>query len=74
MSVSIKNFRFNVTVAYFYEIYKLFKEYLELDINKDVLKKNINTGSIKIYDVKINNFDSPIKNKEQLKNYFKKTH
>ena len=37
------------------------------------LKKNINTGSIKISDVKINHFDSPIKNKEQLQNYVKNT-
>ena len=41
VDLSIKNFRFNVTVAYFYEIYNLFKNYLELNVKKDVFEKNI---------------------------------
>ena len=34
---SIKNFRFNVSIAHFYEIYKFFKEHLELEISNKVL-------------------------------------
>ncbi len=38
---SIKNFRFNVSIAQFYEIYNFIKAYLEADISNVVLKKNL---------------------------------
>ena len=36
---SINNFRFNVSIAYFYEIYKIFKDYTEQDISNIIIKK-----------------------------------
>ena len=38
---SIKNFRFNVSIAYFYEAYRYFKDNLKNGINKNTLEKNI---------------------------------
>jgi leucyl-tRNA synthetase len=38
---SIKNFRFNVSIAYFYQIYKILKESVDTEINNKVLYKNI---------------------------------
>ena len=38
---SINNFRFNVTIAYFYEVYKIFKDHLEENISNNILKQNI---------------------------------
>ena len=38
---SIKNFRFNVSIAQFYEIYNFIRTYLEADISNVVLKKNL---------------------------------
>jgi leucyl-tRNA synthetase len=38
---SIKNFRFNVSIAHFYEIYKLFKDYLDRDISNKLLIDNL---------------------------------
>ena len=38
---SINNFRFNVTIANFYEVYKVFKNYLDRDVDKKILKENI---------------------------------
>ena len=38
---SIKNFRFNVSIAHFYEIYNLVKKSLELKIKKQVLKESM---------------------------------
>ena len=38
---SINNFRFNVSVANFYEVYKVLREYLEKDISNNVLINNI---------------------------------
>jgi leucyl-tRNA synthetase len=35
---SINNFRFNVSIAQFYELYKLFNKYFEKEISNDVLK------------------------------------
>ncbi len=34
---SIKNFRFNVTIANFYQVYKTLKDYLDLDISNKIL-------------------------------------
>ncbi len=46
---SIKNFRFNVSIAYFYEIYKIFKDYSEQDISNIIIKENlINTMKLMI--------------------------
>ena len=36
---SIKNFRFNVSIAYFYQAYKILKDYKELKISNKVLEK-----------------------------------
>ena len=41
IDVSIKNFRFNVSIANFYEIYNLFKNYLKKEINNDLLRQNM---------------------------------
>ena len=38
---SIKNFRFNVAIALFYEVYKIFKDELDSDLEKNTLVKNI---------------------------------
>ena len=38
---SIKNFRFNVSIAYFYEAYRYFKDNLKNGINKNTLEKSI---------------------------------
>ena len=38
---SISDFRFNVTIAYFYEIYKLLKDSVEMNLSNKVLKENI---------------------------------
>ena len=38
---SIENFRFNVSIAQFYEIYNFFKEYLNSDVSNELLEKNI---------------------------------
>ncbi len=46
---SINNFRFNVTIAHFYEIYKLFKTFLDKEVSKKIMKENI----IKIMQVMI---------------------
>ena len=36
---SINDFRFNVSIAYFYEVYKIFKDFLEKKISKNIFKK-----------------------------------
>jgi leucyl-tRNA synthetase len=41
---SIKNFRFNVSIAYFHQVYKVFRDYLDLKISNKVMLEN----SIKI--------------------------
>tara|TARA_Y100000591_G_scaffold332581_1_gene370508 strand:+ start:2108 stop:4621 length:2514 start_codon:yes stop_codon:yes gene_type:complete len=38
---SINNFRFNVAIAHFYEIYKIFREAVEKNISNKVLTENI---------------------------------
>ena len=38
---SIKSFRFNVSIAHFYEIYKVFKDAYESNISNNLLKENI---------------------------------
>ncbi len=38
---SIQNFRFNVSIAHFYELYKIFKNYLENEINNKTLKESL---------------------------------
>ena len=38
---SINSFRFNVSIAYFYQVYKVFKDYVELDVSNKVLRDNI---------------------------------
>ncbi len=38
---SIKNFRFNVSIAYFYEIYKLFRDNLDNKITAKILRENM---------------------------------
>ncbi len=38
---SINSFRFNVSIAYFYQVYKIFKDFLNLDISNEVLQENI---------------------------------
>ena len=38
---SIKNFRFNVSIAYFYQIYKILKESVDTEINNKVLYESI---------------------------------
>ncbi len=38
---SIENFRFNVSIAYFYQLYKIMRDYLELKISNKVLTENI---------------------------------
>ena len=38
---SIKNFRFNVSIAYFYQAYKILKDYKELKISNKVLGENL---------------------------------
>ncbi len=38
---AIKNFRFNVSIAYFYQVYKVFKDSLDYEINSQVLKDNL---------------------------------
>ncbi len=40
IDTSIKNFRFNVTIANFYEIYNFFKDHLN-NLNKQILQENI---------------------------------
>ena len=44
---SIENFRFNVSIAHFYEMYNLFKNHLDSDIN-DITLKNSFTKMIKL--------------------------
>ena len=46
---TINSFRFNVTIAHFYETYKIFKNYLDKDVDKKTLEDNI----IKIMQVMI---------------------
>jgi leucyl-tRNA synthetase len=41
IDTSINNFRFNVSIAHFYEVYKYFKNNLEKEISNKVLKENI---------------------------------
>ncbi len=41
IDVSIKDFKFNVSIALFYEIYKIFSAYLKKDISNQSLIKNI---------------------------------
>ncbi len=38
---SIKNFRFNVSIAYFYQVYKIIKDYMELKISNNTLEENL---------------------------------
>tara|TARA_B100000767_G_scaffold242054_1_gene238872 strand:+ start:19 stop:2424 length:2406 start_codon:yes stop_codon:yes gene_type:complete len=38
---SIKNFRFNVAIAHFYEVYKIIKSYVLLDISNKILVQNL---------------------------------
>ena len=38
---SIKNFRFNVSIAYFYEVYNIFKISVQSELSQSVLKTNI---------------------------------
>ena len=38
---SISSFKFNVSISYFYQVYKLLKEYIDTDISNKVLKENI---------------------------------
>jgi len=38
---SINDFRFNVSIAHFYQIYKTFKDYLNLEVNNEILVDNI---------------------------------
>ena len=38
---SISDFRFNVSIAYFYEVYKYFKDYFEKNISNKVMKECI---------------------------------
>ena len=40
---AIKNFRFNVAIALFYEVYKILKDDLETNTNKKTLENNIIT-------------------------------
>ena len=41
IDLAIKNFRFNVAIANFYEIYNLFRDSVELNICNKIIKKNI---------------------------------
>ena len=41
IDVSIKNFRFNVCIAHFYEVYNLFKKNIDSVIANNILKENI---------------------------------
>ena len=41
IDLAIKNFRFNVAIANFYEIYNLFRDSVELNISNIIIKKNI---------------------------------
>ena len=38
---SIENFRFNVSIAHFHEVYKILKDYVEQDISNKVLVNNL---------------------------------
>ena len=38
---SINNFRFNVSIAYFYQVYKILKDCVDLEISKKILEENI---------------------------------
>ena len=38
---AIKNFRFNVAIALFYEVYKIFKDKIDTGLEKNTLVKNI---------------------------------
>ena len=38
---SINNFRFNVSIAYFHQAYKILKDYVDIDTNSKVLSENI---------------------------------
>ena len=38
---SIKEFRFNVSIAHFYEVYNLFKKSVQTDLSQSILKTNI---------------------------------
>ena len=46
---SINNFRFNVAIANFYEVYRVFKNYLVKNVDKKIMRENI----IKIMQVMI---------------------
>ena len=37
---AIKNFRFNVSIVYFYQIYKIIKDSMDNEISNQVLKDN----------------------------------
>ena len=39
---SINEFKFNVSIAHFYEIYNFFRDHLELEISNKILKDNFN--------------------------------
>ncbi len=41
IDTSIKNFRFNVSIANFYEIYKVFKEFENKDLGNNVLRESL---------------------------------
>ncbi len=41
INLSIDNFRFNVSIAYFYEIYKYLKDSLDLNISNSLLKEGL---------------------------------
>ena len=38
---SINSFRFNVSIAYFFQVFKILKEYVNLEISNEILKENI---------------------------------
>ena len=38
---SIKNFRFNVSIAHFYEVYKILRKFCESQISNKILKENV---------------------------------
>ena len=41
IDISIKEFKFNVSIAYFYEVYKILRNHLESEISNENLKNNI---------------------------------
>ena len=44
---SIREFKFNVTIAHFYEIYKVFNNYIDLELSNESLVKNM-TNTMKL--------------------------